>query len=92
MSAISRFLMIALVLQGLAYETRAHQAREDADGCHFEESAYHCHDADADIDGFLAVLATIGVFAYFLCDRVIMCADEGGGDVPETTPQFDATY
>ena len=89
MSYALRVVAILILLQGLSFGARAHMVPEDANGCHYNENDYHCHDQEGDAGAFLTFLATIGIFAYFLCDRVVTC---GESDIPSTPPRLEADY
>lgn len=89
MSHAFRLFVLLLLLQGLSLPAQTHMAREDVNGCHYEQGEHHCHDQQGDAGEFLAFLATIGILGYFLCDRVVACGDS---DIPEVPPQVEADY
>ena len=83
MARLARFAAIIFILQGAISPAPAHQAQEDARGCHFEEAEHHCHDQDADVGAFFAVLSVFGFLTYVFCNRLIDCTDKSGADIPE---------
>jgi hypothetical protein len=83
MPHMAHFFALILVLHINIVRVGAHEAPEDVKGCHFEEAQHHCHDTDADVGEFFAVLSIAGILAYLFCDRLIDCRDPADADIPE---------